>query len=508
MAGLFTRIAQRLGFGRAPSAGPRTGLRTYAAGLLSRLTASWTTTSLSANADIFRHLDVLRARSRDLCQNNPYGRKFLSLVASNVVGAQGFTLQATVPNDQPGTLDQLANDAIEESWRAWCAAGVCDVGGKASFRDICEIVIKAVARDGEPLVRKIYGKAAGNPFGFALQLLDVDRIDTAYNMPADKGQNQIRMGVEIDDYGRPVAYWLRTAHPGDLWATSGVARGDRRIRIPASEILHPFMADRPEQLRGVPWMHAAMKQLNDLVGYEEAAIIAARVGAAKMGFFKAPDNNVAPVADGQDEAGMPFTDAEPGVFGVLPQGYDFTPFNPDYPHQMFGEFVKAALRGVASGIDVSYHSLGNDLEGVNYSSIRAGTLEERELWMAKQQWFVDAFLEPVYAEWLRWALAMGQIRLPNGKALPVERLQKFSAHKWQPRRWPWVDPLKDIEAARLEIRTGVASPQMVAARNGVDIEDVLEDIGRFEASIARRKLKSVDLAGTAAAPQQLPAPAE
>ena len=91
---------------------PAPARRDYNAAMLSRLTASWTTSNLSANADIYRNLDVLRARSRDLAQNNTYAKKFLSMVGANVVGPAGFTLQARV-YDTPETPDQGATDAIE-----------------------------------------------------------------------------------------------------------------------------------------------------------------------------------------------------------------------------------------------------------------------------------------------------------------------------------------------------------------------------------------------------------
>ena len=442
---------------------------------------------------------MVRARSRDLCNNNTYARKFLSMVGANVVGAHGFSLQARI-YDRPGVQDKGACDAVEAAWKRWCARGVCDAAGQQSFRDFCATLMRAVARDGEFLVRVLRGKDAGNAYGYALQVLDIDRLDTSFNR-AEDGQPEVRMGVEINAYGRPLAYYLKTHHPGDMWMASQSSRSDRRVRVPASEIIHRFTVDRPEQLRGVPWMHAAMGQLHDLGAYTEASIIAARVGASKMGFFTSPEGNLDPLADGQDGNGVPYTDADPGTFGTLPAGYDFKAFDPDYPHAMFGDFIKAALRGASSGMDVAYHSLGNDLEGVNFSSIRAGTLEERDLWMQKQSWFIDAFLEPVYTEWLRSALAFGQARLDNGTPLPTEKADKFMAHEWQGRRWPWVDPLKDIEAARLEVRSGLASPQMIAARSGVDIEDVLDGIAQFEESIKRRQLTIVTYAeGVNAAP--------
>jgi len=144
---------------------------------------------------------------------------------------------------------------------------------------------------------------------------------------------------------------------------------------------------------------------------------------------------------------------------VLPEGYTMQPYESAYPNTVFEPFTKAILRRVASGLDVAYNGLANDLEGVNYSSIRAGVLEERDQWTTLQNWFIDAFLEPIYTEWFARAMTAGTITMPNGSALPIGKAAKFFAHEWQGRRWTWVDPLKDIEAARLEIKTGIASPQ-------------------------------------------------
>lgn len=85
----------------------------------------------------------------------------------------------------------------------------------------------------------------------------------------------------------------------------------------SGEIIHLFMTDDPEQVRGVPWMHAVMLSVNDLKGYNHAAIVAARIGASKMGFFTSPDGDPTPVSDGEDGAGMPFSEADPGQFGML-----------------------------------------------------------------------------------------------------------------------------------------------------------------------------------------------
>ena len=183
-------------------------------------------------------------------------------------------------------------------------------------------------------------------------------------------------------------------------------------------------------------------------------------------------------------------------------------FDSKYPNEVFDPFTKAILRRISSGLDVAYNSLANDLEGVNYSSIRAGVLEERDQWGTLQNWFIDALLEPIYAEWFPRAMLAGAITMPNGSALPLAKQEKFSAHEWQGRRWSWVDPMKDIEAARLEIKTGIASPQMVAARNGVDVEDVIDSIAAFESMVAKAKVTLIDFTNGGSTPSGTPATAD
>ena len=47
--------------------------------------------------------------------------------------------------------------------------------------------------------------------------------------------------------------------------------------------------------------------------------------------------------------------------------YDMKMFDPDHPNTGFAEFESAMLRGVASGLNVSYAALSSDLSSVNYS---------------------------------------------------------------------------------------------------------------------------------------------
>ena len=469
-----------------PVSNPR--VRSFAGGTPSRLTANFVTTNTSIDADLHRGLDILRARSRALSQNNPYGAKFLKMVGANVVGHQGFTLQARaadvkiVASAPVSTPDTWAKRAIEAAFASWSRRGTCEITGQLSFDDLCRVFARTVACDGEVLLRKVFGKGV-NDFGYALQIIDIDRLETNYNALLSSG-NVVRMSVELNGSGRPVAYWLRTTHPGET--IPGQTVGVQRERVDAKEIIHCFIPQRPEQRRGIPWMHSAIEALYHLGELNQSALVAARKGADTLGFFVSPDG-APPNQDGEGDAAIEVSVA--GTFDTLPEGYDLREYKSTYPSEVYGIFHKDCLRAVSSGLNVAYNGLANDLEGVNFSSIRAGMLEEREAWMEIQQWMIDAFLTPVFLDWLKMSLAKGAVVMENGSALPAVKFDKFAAHTWQGRRWPWVDPLKDINASIAAIDAGLDSPQRIAGQQGRDSEDILDDIAAFQKMAADKGVR-------------------
>ncbi len=461
--GLSARLRRTVSGWLAPKP---TQLRRFDAARINRLTSNWLATSASINEELRTDLDALRMRGRDLVKNNDYAKKFVGMCQNNIVGPDGFRLQVRI-EDRPGVPDRLASAAIEAAWADWGRSA--DITGTMSLKDICDTLIGGLPSDGEFLVRFVRGADAGNKYQLAVQLIDVDRIDTQYNTTATGTGNQIVMGVERDSYGRPVALWLFDAHPND-----GQRSGRTRSRVAMTEVLHRFRVDTAAQARGIPWMAPGMLSLHHLGGFKLAALLAAEHGANHFGFFTTPEG-VNPIGS-TDETGQAISTTQPGTFDTLPAGVSFTPFDSKYPSDNFGPFVKTTLQRIASGWRVAYHSLANDLEGVSFSSIRSGTLEERDRWSADQTWFIGAFLEPLYQLWLQSALLSGAITMPNGSALPAAKITKFAQHEWQPRRWEWVDPKSDMEAKILSVRAGLIAPQDLAAQMGYDFDDTLAKI--------------------------------
>lgn len=443
--------------------------RNYDAAQINRLTSSWTVTNKTADAELRVALRAMRARSRNLVQNNDHAKKFISMVSSNVIGPGGIKLQSTAEQTN-GKPDKGARDIIEAAWAEWGKKGTPTICGDYSWQDIQRVAIESTARDGEILIRKVRG--FDNKYGFALQLLEPDLLDEDYNKDADRVTgNYIKMSVERDSNGRVVAYHLLTKHPGENTYSVG---GKRYRRISADEIIHLFKKERPSQSRGVPWMHSAMTRLNMLGGYEEAELVAARVGSSKMGWFTREDGGEGFSGDSASETDIEM-EAEPGTFAQLPPGVNFQPWDPQHPTTAFKDFEKAILRGIASGLNVSYNSLSSDLEGVNYSSIRQGVLDERNNWRMIQSWTSEHLHDEVFNEWLVMSLTTGAL-----KGLPVSKVEKFRAHKWQPRGWGWVDPLKDIKSSIEGIDAGLKTRAQVMAEQGSDLEDTFKQLAKEE----------------------------
>jgi len=446
--------------------------RNYAAANTDRLVFNWPTVNTSADAELRGSLTELRARSRQLARDNDYAKRFLALCKVNIIGPQGILVQskATLKSDTE-RLDTRLNKAIEAGWYKWGRPGTCTADGTLSWVDAQGLFVQTLATDGEVLIQKI--KSAENQL--SLKFLEADQLDSRKNEVLSNG-SEIRMGVEVDNDGKPAAYWLFPKHPGDAMVAS--VSSTQSKRIPADQIIHAFVKERPSQTRGVPWMHSAMLRLKMLGGYEEAELVAARVCASKMGFFETPTGDEFVGEAIEAGTGAKITTSEPGTFGELPVGQKFTSWDPTHPAGNFDPFTKAILRGVASGVNVSYHSLTGDLTDVNYSSIRSGTLEQRDNWRILQRFVIDHFCQPVFEEWL-FIFAM-----LNG--LGVSEFDRMSGPDWNVRGWEWVDPLKDINASVVAIENGLSTRTLELAKQGLDFEEVLDQLA-FEKDLAAEK---------------------
>jgi lambda family phage portal protein len=437
--------------------------RAYSAAQVTRASSDWPASSTTSQGEIYRHLRALRSRSRDMARNNPHMKRFLGMVRRNVVGPGGIKLQ--VRAKKANELDELLNREVEEKFKEWALPETCSASGKYSWVDAQGMAVSTMARDGEYLCRFI---EADNPFGFSLKFYDVAYLDETYNEVLKSG-NRILMSVEVDRYDRPVAYYFTT--PRYELSAMPYQPVMERVRVPASEVVHSYLPFEDDaQIRGVPWAHAAMYELRILGQFVEAELINSHLSACKMGFMIPPKND--------ENAGIPLTDeeeaqsplisrAEPGAWEELPPGWDIKTFDPQHPGETFDPFTSTVLRYAACGLDVSYFALGGDLTAVNYSSARVGLLDDRDNYRGIQNFLINHFCLRVYRQFLKRGILTGALDI-----LPSD-FERLKTPDFQPRGWPWVDPLKDIAASESAVNNGFTTRSQVIAEQGGDFEDTI-----------------------------------
>ena len=449
----------------------------FAGASMNRLVLDWIQSHRSVDQEISGSLVTLRDRARELVRNTSWVRRYVRLLSQNVVGPHGITLQGRLRDPRTGAPLEAANASLEAAWDDFGRRGTFTVDGKLSRRGCERLLMRNLPTDGEILIRLVRG--FDNGYGFALQVLDPDQLDQDYNVAQLEGGNEIRMGVEMDRWGRPVAYHVWSSHPSEF------VRLRERKRIPAEDMIHLGDPDRPAQTRYVPWLASVMLDINMLRGYFEAELIAARIAASQGGWFTRAADDVGSTETDPEKAKQPIVmEMEPGTWTELPPGLTAEATKAEHPTAAFPDFVKAVLRSVATGLGISYNALANDLEGVNYSSIRAGMLDERDAYRDVQQWFIEGFHERVFEAWLPWALLAGKL----DARVPLVRYRDVA---WQPRGWSWVDPEKDVDATIKGIDARLTSRSAELAKQGIDFEEVLEEQAKEEALMKAKGLLPV-----------------
>lgn len=468
MANILNRITEALTTWTGKAA-TKTTKRTFDVAMLGRLTSDMGM-SQSINLDLQQGLKNLRNLSRQLSINNEFARRYFKLIKTNVVGPDGVKISVQAINTADNTPDAY-NDIIENHFETWGRIDNCSTNGKFDWRKLQELVLESVARDGEALVWIRRGTQFGK-YAFQLQVLDADHLDENFSITAANG-NKIFQGVELNDFGRPVAYHIWQKNPSD----AGVVASDHwnnRIRVEAADMLHIFDQERCSQVRGYPWITSAMTALHHIGKYRETELISARVAACKQVVYQQENQNANFEGDDDavDEDGFMPSELSPGSIEVLPFGMTAKAIDWNSPNSSFGEFQKTVLRGAAAALNVSYNSLASDLESVNYSSARFGGLEDQAQYRSIQRWFINAFVKPVYEEWLKVQL------LTNLWALniPENKFEKFNTVRYHPRSWQSVDPVKDMNADVIAIMASLTSYSDVINKSGRDPEEVFAQL--------------------------------
>lgn len=437
--------------------------------------------AIQTNEDIRRNLQKLRDRSRELSKNNGDYRKYLRMCERNIVGSSGIQLQmnARLKNGNP---DRSANRWIMDRWLEFCKKGNCTANRRQSMRGLMKQIVRCWRVDGEVFLRRIPNFR--NKHRYAFQMLDPAACPVTLNQTLSNG-NRIVMGVEIDPWDAPVAYWFYARsnfnnsstmgqYYDPIYAPETRLNGESYVRLPVEEINHFFDDELVGQVRGFPFGQAAMQEIFLLNSYIYAELVAADAASRKLGKIvnkKLPSQYTGRNPDGTPKVQPTQTVAtEPGSFDLLTGDWEILNYDPQHPAANFPPFMKTMKRNLSNALDVHYNTFANDLESVSFGSMRSGVQDERDGWMDQQQTVIEAVCLPEFGHWL-----LIQLLLPESPYEP-SAFDRLNAPRYLPRRWPWIDPQKDAVSKGYQLATAATNPQDIASELGGNFEENVEKI--------------------------------
>lgn len=406
--------------------------------------SDWYSPNLSVNQEVLASLNLLRDRSRELGRNNPYAINAFRTIPNNMVGT------GIIPT--PKNIRKNQSAVIKKLWTAWGEKTICDYDDMNTFYGLQWLIARTVVESGECLIRKVRGSSK-EMIPLRLQILEGDFINTSQHTGIWQTDNTITYyGIKFDRNGRRLGYWLYKHHPNEFGAESEF--------VPASDIIHIYEIERAGQIRGVPMSCGVMLRLKDLDDYEFTERIRSKV-AASFSVFITEDT-----LDSDSTKPQPILEKiEPGAIEYLPPGKKVEVAQPPTTSG-FGEFVKNNLRGIAAGFGTSYESLTNDYSNVNFSSGRMGWLEFNRN-VERLQWnlMIARFCDKVYPWFIEAAQLAGHI--------PFSLNPDIS---WTPPRREMIDPLKEMQAIRENLRAGTISWQTVVRQFGYIPEELRQEL--------------------------------
>jgi lambda family phage portal protein len=471
-----------------------------AASYRSRELSSWLPPIGSADSDLLGELPTLVSRSRDLSRNHGVAAGAMQTLTDNVVGT-GLRLSATPDYKALGRDKEWADEwarGVESEWRSWAESTDCDAAKSLTFAGMTALIFRSSLINGESLALPLWLDKRDTKYATTIQMVEPDRLS---NPSGKQDSKNLRAGIEIDAYGAPLAYHIRKSHPGDAMLGMSLELYDWE-RIPTHtkfgrrRVIHVHDKERTGQNRGKPILTSIMPMFKMLDHYERSELQAAVVNAMIAAFVETPmdGESIAEVFGGSGDDYLSARnewDIKLQGGSIIPMfpGDKVAPFTPSRPNSGYGMFVENILRHIGAGLNIPFELLMKDFSKTNYSSARAALLEAWRYFSAKRQWLSTYWAKPVYELWLEEAINKGIIDAPDF----YEKRHAWTRVKWIGPGRGWVDPVKEAKAAHLSMQVGLSTLEDECAAQGLDWEEVLEQLAREKAKITELGLTINDV---------------
>ena len=402
-----------------------------------------------ADSLIRQSLPTLRNRARYEVRNNSYAKGILETKANDLVG--------TGPRLQIQTDDPEFDHTVEDRFSQW--SNGCDMGGKMSLAEILRLA-GSLQQDesGESFIIMQSAKTKQRAIRLRLLVVEPDRVQTPLGLFGSSGFNseKIRDGIEVDEYGRPVNYYILKKHPGSTYSLSVTGEYDT---VPASQVIHLYRQDRPGQSRGVPWITPAIPLFAQLRRYTLATIEAAEQAANIAAVLESE-----PAGTETDEIeAMEEIEIARGSMLTVPAGTKMNQFKSEQPTATYEMFKHEILNEIGRCLNMPFNVVAANSSKYNYASGRLDWQVYFRSIRTIRGWIERVVLNRIFYAWLREAILIRGYLPGFGPNVQVRPT------------WFWpgaehVDPKKEADAQEKRLRNLTSNLSNEYALQGKDWE--------------------------------------
>lgn len=453
-----------------------------AASLDDRSIGDWVPLPGSPDADLSGELDIMMGRSRDLVRNNGIAAGGIQTLKDNIIGA---TLRLSAKPDYRllGRDIEWAREwskRTEAEFRSWAETTECDAGRSLNLLGLSLQILSGAFMNGDGLALPVWKDRGGSRWSTRLHVIESDRLATPPGMEYKKNLSQ---GVEHDQHGEPLAYWIMKDHPGNRWGILYASPAQWQ-RIPAytawgrRRVIHLHDKERAGASRAKPLISAVMREFKMAGEYNTAELQTAIANSLIAAVLESDLDSESMNSIFGDTADAKYRELIGGYKARLkggaviktPPGTRMHLLNAGRNNGAFEAYMQTVLRYIATGLNIPYELLLKDFSKTNYSSARAALLEAWRYFHGRRRWLSDYWLTAVYELWLEEAIARGRIEAPDF----YENKYAYTRCRWIMSGRGWVDPVKEAKAAEMRMNIGVSTLEKECAEQGDDWQEVLE----------------------------------
>ena len=415
---------------------------------------------------------TLRARSRQLFQDNLYARGIVRRYVTNIINT-GLTLESNPEEALLGfNPDELVDwsETQENLFNIWAKnPKLCDYNGRLTFGQIQKTIKREAIVNGDVLVVLRVDRVTGLP---KIQLIDADLVQTPTGEDTE-GDRDIRHGVELNGSGEQVAYHIRQDDGITFKRIPAIGRRSGRRQawlVYGTDKLH-------DNVRGEPLLSIVLQSVREIDRYRDSAQRKAVVNSVFAAFIKKGENKIGslPVTGGatrndqvsvQDNTSQNPSSRKYNISSYIPgavmeelqQGEEPVLFGGQGTDINFPIFEEAIVSAMAWALEIPPEILKLAFSN-NYSASQAALNEFKIFLNSERTRDGEQVNQPVYVEWFISSALTGAVEAPGFLDAWRDPRQYVTFGAWVSADWagaikPTTDILKQAKGYELMINLG------------------------------------------------------